>query len=160
MSELKWLYVIKIDDTIQFKTSLEPDYLQTQYSILTTCIVKDVDSKICVNCQINELKNIKEGEIWICFNNEYFCHSCFPKVKQSLEFFLKNQENLKKKVPRKIKDVICDIERHEQYVNLDVFIRYQYEACRDKLTNTTTDNNKYLKALWFHLYHNKEMPIG
>ena len=160
MSELEWLYIVKINDIIQFKTSLEADYLQIQYGILTKCIVKDADDKICDNCKINELKNIKEGEVWICLCSSYFCHLCFPKVKPRLELFIEQKQNLQKKIPHQLKDVKSDIQKHSQYVNLDFLTKLQYETCIDESTKKSFDNNKYIRALWFHLYHGKEMPIG
>ena len=66
-------------------------------------------------------------------------------------------ENLKKKIPDKLKDVKKDIEYHDQYIELDILIKFQYEECLEKKDH---DNNKYVRSLWFHLYHDKEMPIG
>jgi len=148
---------MKIDDEIQFKTTLEADYLETEYGILTKCYVKDSDTKICDNCKINELKNIKGREIWIFFNDEYFCDLCFIKVRSHLELFNEQTQNLKKKIPYKLKDVMNDIEKHNQYNKLDILIKFQYEECTNK---KNPENNKYVRSLWFHLYHNKEMPIG
>lgn len=50
-----------------------------------------------------------------------------------------------------------DIERHNQYNNLDILIKFQYEECVNK---KNSDNNKYVRSLWFHLYHYHDMPIG
>ena len=157
MSELKWLYVLKVDDTIQFKASLESDYLQTQYGILTICIVKDYDDKICSNCKICELKNIKEGELWMFFNDEYFCNLCFSKVRPHMELFNDERQNLNKKIPALLRDVMKDIEKHHQYDKLDIIIKSQYEEC---VKQRNPNNNKYIRSLWFHLYHFEEMPIG
>lgn len=72
MTEIKGLYIVKINDRIKFKTSLE-----TKYGIITKCYVKDADIKICDNCNMYELKNIKEGEVWMFVNDKYFCDLCF-----------------------------------------------------------------------------------
>jgi len=155
MSESKLLYIVRVGDNIEFRVSLDPDYLTTKYGIITRCIVKDADKKICDNCKLNELKNIKDGETWIVFNKAYFCHKCSLTVNPQSELLV--SQNLQKKIPHQIKDVMNDIERHNNYVNIDLLTKMQYETCKN---NKTADNNKYIRALWFHLYHGKEMPIG
>ena len=151
----EWIYLIKIGDIITFKDSLEEeDHLKEKYGIITGCSLGDAAQKICDNCNVNGLKDIKEGEIWAYFSKTYFCNECFPKVKQQ------QKQNLQKKIPHKLKDVVKEIELHSQYDKLDVITKMQYESCRDNLTGKSADNNKYIRASWYHLYHNKHIPIG
>lgn len=157
MSDQKLFYIVRADDMIQFKTSLEPDYLENKYGFITKCIVKDADLKSCDNCNVNELKNIKQGEIWVCLSSCYFCNECYPNIKSRLELYIEQKQNLQKKIPHKLNDVIKEIEQHNQYNKLDVIIKFQYEASKD---NNNKDNNKYMRDLWYHLYHGKDMPIG
>ncbi len=70
---------------------------------------------------------------------------------------IEETENFKKKIPHKLKDIMKDIDNHNQYSKLDILTKFQYEECIEK---KNPDNNMYVRSLWFHLYHNKEMPIG
>jgi hypothetical protein len=147
---LQWIYVVKNDDSIVFKTESGSDYLEK-----TICIVKDAEQKSCDHCQQCHLRDIKMGEEWVAFCNTYFCPTCFIKLKPKFVEFVQQQKNLQKKLPHKLADVAHEIEQHYRFDKLDLFTKMQYEECKLKATK---DNNKYMKSLWLHLYHEKELP--
>lgn len=153
---LQWIYVVKIDDEFLFKTNTSQDFLELQYGIKTKCIVKDAEQKLCDHCQSCYLRDIKAGEEWVAFCNAYFCPTCFIKLQPKFEQFIQHHKNLQKKLPHKLTDVAMQIEQHYAFDKLDASTKMQYEECK---LNSTRDNNKFMKELWLHLYHEKAKPL-
>jgi len=67
-------------------------------------------------------------------------------------------------MPHKIKDVIAGIVSHPKFKELDQFSVIQIEECiSPSFTRTISDitnDNRFLREMWEHLYLNKELPYG
>ena len=60
-------------------------------------------------------------------------------------------------LPFKIVDVHNSILNHPNYEKLDLITKMQFEMC---ISDKNTDNNRFSRSLWYHLYHGKDKPYG
>jgi len=147
------LFIIKQGNKIIWKTL----YLSVTYNIITLVAKSDTIKCSDEKCA-KSLIDIKEGEEWICLTGQsvYYCPVCYSIKKPRIDSFYYNIKCLKKKIPYKLTLVQKSIESHQDYEKLDLLTKMQYDAC---IHNTNRDNNKYIRELWYYLYHGKEKPI-
>ena len=65
--------------------------------------------------------------------------------------------DLKLTIPRKLSNIHNSILNHKYYDKLGELTKMQFEEC---VRSKNSDNNKFSRDLWFHLYHGKTEPYG
>jgi hypothetical protein len=166
----KVLFIMKRDEDIVWHS----EYLETIYGIKTL-----VDSPHNIKCDLcgNLLSNINRylcvciipfhffrDELWRCVERCYFCVSCYEQHKLRIVEYLQRQKDKKRKMPRLLKQVHIEIENHRNFTKLEQDLRDQYDGSTylRKLDGSKGQqrsyNNQFIRSLWYHLYHEKEMP--
>lgn len=147
------LYIYKDGSDILWKT--EP--LVGLPLCITRASVKDADRIVCYECDkpLREINGETDGK-WVCYNSEYRCPPCFIACETTIKARIYKEEDLKKKMPRLIADVLEMIASHRNYKELDICTRMQYDQC---FIERTSANNKYVRNLWRHLYHDQAKPL-
>ncbi len=118
-------------------------------------IVKDPAGISCCCCALS-LVDIKLGETWSWQMDSYYCGECYKKEKASILEKIYCVQDKQRKMPHKLAILKSEIETHRHFASLSCIEKMLYEECG---LSSTRDNNHYLRTLWSHLYHGKDMPI-
>ena len=153
------------------------DYLLSTYSIATlgnkdttttrrytifNIKVNVTDDTKCCHCD-SLLKDINEEnkEEWICLMPimKYYCPLCSITQSQIIKEILLKDRDSNMHIPHKLIDVHNAIESHRNFKKLDPLVRMEYDECVSPSMGRKKkpDDNKYIRKLWFHLYHQKEL---
>lgn len=121
--------------------------------------VKDAQSIVCCGCS-KPLRDIAQSEKWACYMKMYYCSMCFENSRSNVEEHILDANNSRKKIPHKMIDVQKSIENHHRFKTLNFLMKMEYEGSliQSKSVSITRNNNKFIRDLWYHLYHNKEHP--
>ncbi len=124
---------------------------------ITRASLADYDKKTCTRCA-RPLTSICDGERWAVDEARlYWCGQCKDQLPRlsTVQHFIGTVND--RDMPRSMRDVIQEVSDHPSFLQLNhdtrqMVCRLSYEQQRK------TDDNRYLREVWFFLYKGEAMP--
>ena len=138
------------DGLYRMQTPSERALASRVYGLDLSRTLGDSDKKSCARCA-RPLTAIRVAEHWVMDEGRlYWCADCVTqRPVATIQHFVTT------KMPRKIADIVCQINEHPSVwqLNADTKRMIQWLAAEN---NRSTHDNKYLKSVWRFLYHGTE----
>jgi len=131
--------------------------VESPYSFATHAALADYDKKTCTRCA-RPLTSIEEGERWAVDEARlYWCGQCKDQLPRlgTVQHFIDTPDD--RAMPRLMRDVIQQINNHPSFLQLNHDTR-QMVGWLSQEQQRKSDDNRYLREIWFFMYKGEAMP--